>query len=56
MEVVIEVYQVFALTVSAKKTETMDMPPPRKPRTIVRVKTAGQIYKQVQSLTYLKAP
>ena len=29
------------------------MPPPRTPRTIVRIKAAGQIYKQVQSFTYL---
>ena len=29
------------------------MPPPRTPRTMVRVEAAGQIYKQVQSFTYL---
>ena len=39
--------------VSAKKTETMCMPPPRTPRTMVRIEAAGQIYKQVQSFTYL---
>ena len=49
MEVIVEV----ALTVSAKKTETMCMPPPRTPRTMVRIEAAGQIYKQVQSFTYL---
>ena len=30
------------------------MPPPRTPRTMVRIEAAGQIYKQVQSCTYLK--
>ena len=53
MEVVVEVCRAFALTVSAKKTETMCMPPPRTPRTMVRIEAAGQIYKQVQSFTYL---
>ena len=53
MEVIVEVYRAFALTVSAKETETMSMPPPRTPRTIVRIEAAGQIYKQVQSFTYL---
>ena len=36
----------------AKKTETMCMPPPRKPRTMVQVEAGGQIYKQVQYFTY----
>ena len=53
MEVIVEVCQAFALTVSAKKTEIMCIPPPRTPRTMVRVEAVGQIYKQVQSLTYL---
>ena len=54
MEVIAEVCQAFALTVSAKKTETMCIPPrPRNPETMVRVEAAGQIYKQVQSFTYL---
>ena len=53
MEVIEEVCQAFALTVSEKKTETMSMPPPRIPRTMVRVKAAGQIYKQVQYFAYL---
>ena len=52
-EFIVEVCRAYALTVSAKKTETMCMPPPRTPRTMVRVKAAGQIYKQVQPLTYL---
>ena len=52
MEVIVEVCRAFALTVSAKKTETMCMPPPRTPRTMVRIEAAGQIYKQVQSFTY----
>ena len=53
MEVIVEVCRAFALTISAKKTETMSMPPPRTPRTMVRVEAAGQTYKQVQSFTYL---
>ena len=53
MEVIVEVCRAFALTVSAKKTEIMCMPPPRTPRTMVRIEAAGQIYKQVQSFTYL---
>ena len=53
MEVIVEVCRAFGLTESAKKTETMCMPPPRTPRTMVRIEAAGQIYKQVQSFTYL---
>ena len=53
MEVIVEVYRAFALTVSAKKTETMCMPPPRTPRTMVQIEAAGQTYKQVQFFTYL---
>ena len=53
MEVIVEVCRAFALTVSAKKTETMCMPPPRTPRTMVRVEAAGQIYKHMQPFTYL---
>ena len=49
IRVIVEVRRAFPLTVSAKKTETMCMPPPRIPRTMVRVEAAGQIYKQVQS-------
>ena len=49
MKVIVEVCRAFALTVSAKKTDTMYMPPPRIPRTMVRVEAAGQTYKQVQS-------
>ena len=44
MKVIVEVWKVFALTVSAKKTETMCMPPPRTPhtpRTMVRVEAVG---------------
>ena len=37
----------------AKKTETMCMPPPRTPRTMVQVEATGQIYNKVQSFTYL---
>ena len=55
MEVIVEVCRAFALTVSATKLKTMCMPPPRKPRTVVRVGAAGQIYKQVQHFTYLKS-
>ena len=54
MEVIVEVSRAFALTVSAKKTETICMPPPRTPRKMVRIEAAGQIiYKQVPSFTYL---
>ena len=53
MEVIVKVCRAFALTVSAKKTETMCMPPPRIPRTMVQIEAAGQTYKQVQSFTYL---
>ena len=53
MEVIVEVCQAFWLTVSAKKTETMCMPPPRTPRTMVQIEAAGHTYKQVQSFTYL---
>ena len=53
MEAIVEVCRAFALTVSAKKTETMCMPPPRPPRTMMQVEAAGQIYKQVQSFTSL---
>ena len=51
MEVIVEVCRAFALTVSAKKTETMCMPPPRTPRTVVQIEAAGQTYKQVQFFT-----
>ena len=53
MEVIVEFCRAFALTVSVKKTETMCMPPPCTPWTMVRIEAAGQIYKQVQSFTYL---
>ena len=53
MEVIVEVCRAFALIMSAKKTETMCMPPPRTPRTMVQIEVAGQTYKQVQSFTYL---
>ena len=53
MEVIVEVCGVFALIVSAKKTETMCMPPSLTPRAMVRVEAVGQTYKQVQSFTYL---
>ena len=56
MKVIAEVCRAIALNVSAIKTETMCMPPPRTPRTTVRTEAAGQIYKQVQSFTYLGAP
>ena len=42
MEVIVEVCRAFALTVSVKKAETMCMPPPRTPRTMVQVEAAGQ--------------
>ena len=42
MEVIVEACRAFALIVSAKNTETMCMPPPRTPRTMVQVEAAGQ--------------
>ena len=51
MEVIVQVCRAFALTVSAKKTETMGLTPPRTPRTMVQVKAAGQTYKQVRIFT-----
>ena len=53
MEVIVEVYRAFALTVSAKKTKTMCIPPPGKAWTMMRVEATGKIYKKVQSLTVL---
>ena len=35
MGFIVEIFRAFALTVSAKKTETMCTPPPRTPRTMV---------------------
>ena len=55
MEVIVEVCRAFALTVSAKKTETIYMPPPRTPRTMMRVEATGQAYKQAQSFSYLES-
>ena len=52
MEVIIEVCRAFALIVSAKKKETLCMPPPRTPRTMVKVEAVGKTYKQVHSFTY----
>ena len=52
MEGIVEVCRAFALTVSTKNTKTMCITPPRTPRTMVLIKAAGQIYKQVQSFTY----
>ena len=53
MEVIVDICRAFTLTVSAKMTETMCMPLPRTPRTMVRVGTTGHIFRQVQSFTYL---
>ena len=50
MEVILEVCRAFGLTVSAKKTEIMCMPPPRTPRTMVRIEAAGQIYSTILHL------
>ena len=50
MEVIVEVCRAFALFVSAKKTKTMCMSPPR---TMVQAEATGQTCKQVQSFTYL---
>ena len=54
MEVIVEVCRPFALLVSVRKTETMRMPPPRTPRTMVQVEATGQTYKQVQCFTYIR--
>ena len=53
MEVIAEVCRAFALTVSAEKTETRGMPPPRTPRTMVQVEAVRQTYKQVQTFICL---
>ena len=53
MKTIVEVRQAFAITVSAKKTETMCMPPTRIPRTTMQVDATGQNYKQLQSSPYL---
>ena len=53
MEVIVEICRAFALTVLAKKTETICMLPPHTPRTMAQVEAAGKPYKQVQSFTYL---
>ena len=54
MGLIAEVYGAFALTVSAKKTDIISMPPPRSTRMMVQVEAVGQMYKQVQSSTYLR--
>ena len=54
VEVMVEVCRAFALTVSANRTETMYMQPPRTTRTMVQVEAAEQTYKQVQSFTNLE--
>ena len=54
MEVIIEVCRAFTLTVSAKMTETMCMPPLHTPRTMVRFEAGREIYKQVQSFITLE--
>ena len=53
VEAIVEVCRAFALTVPVKTTETRGRPPPRIPRTMVRVEAARKIYRQVQSFTYL---
>ena len=55
LEVIAEVCRAFAPTMSGKKTEIMCMPPPRIPRTMVRVEAVEQIYRQVQSFAYLES-
>ena len=45
--------KVTRLPLSYRGVYTMCMPPPRTPRTMVRIEAAGEIYKQVQSFTYL---
>ena len=52
-KVIVEVCRAFALTVSAKKTDAMRMPPPRTPRTTMPVRATGKISKQLQFSPYL---
>ena len=51
MDVIVVMCLTLSLALSMKETETMCMPSRCKPRTMVRVEAAGQIYKQVQSFT-----
>ena len=53
---IVEVCGAFTSIVSAKKTETMCMPPPRTPPAMLRVVAAGKCYKQLQSFTCLGGP
>ena len=53
MEVIVDVCQLFALTASAKKTETICMPPTCTSRAMVRVEATGKNYKQAPPFTYL---
>ena len=53
MEVIVEVCRAFALTVSAKKTETICMPPPRTPRTMVRVNGSSRANLQTGTILHL---
>ena len=52
IEVIVQVFRYFTLTVSAKKIEAMCMPSPRKSWAMTRVEAAGKIYKQGPFVTY----
>ena len=53
MAVSVKVCGAFGLTVSDKKTETMQMPIPHGPGTPITINAAGQHYRQTASFIYL---
>ena len=54
MEAIVEVPRAVALTVLVKKAETMYIPSPQTPWTIVRVELARKNYEQVSPFTYMR--
>ena len=53
MAVIVEVCGAFGLTVSEKKTETMQMSIPHGPVMPITINAAGQHYRQTASFIYL---
>ena len=53
LAVFVEVVDVFGLTISESKTETICMPIPRAPATKIVLNATGQQYRQTTSFTYL---
>ena len=53
MTVIVKVCGAFGLTVSEKKTETIQMPIPHGPVTPIIINAAGQQYHQTDSFVYL---